>query len=416
MDQVFTQSRLVPIDAIEFVKEFYPRSREDDAVIERYRAAIDMLPPITVARGRILVDGFHRWQAHRREGLTEIAIEDLGNLADIEIKKEGYRRNKAHGHQLITSDKKRGADDLYRTVTRDYQEIADLIGVTLATAKEYCREARKDEVQQQKDAAWDKWLDCQSYREIGEELDVDHKTVAAWCGEFSNGLGNSPPASRQHFDIWQFQKADDSEGQASYFGRIPSQVVENLLWFFTDVGDIVVDPFAGGATTIDVCKSMGRRVWSSDIKPSTPTRPIHQHDILSGWPKDAPAKAKLIVLDPPYWQQAKGRYSDSPFDLGNMSLDDFNQAWESVVKTCAEHLTNDGFLAYIISPTQMEDGSVVDHVTDMLPPCWDAGLVVHRRIIVPYQTQQATGQQVEWARDKKRMLKLYRDLVVLRHE
>jgi hypothetical protein len=38
---------------------------------------------------------------------------------------------------------------------------------------------------------------------------------------------------------------------------------------------------------------------------------------------------------------------------------------------------------------------------------------VERRIIVPYQTQQATGQQVTWARENKRMLKLYRDLVVL---
>jgi hypothetical protein len=32
-----------------------------------------------------------------------------------------------------------------------------------------------------------------------------------------------PPASRQHFDIWQFQKA---EGDSSYFGRMPPQIVE----------------------------------------------------------------------------------------------------------------------------------------------------------------------------------------------
>jgi hypothetical protein len=43
-------------------------------------------------------------------------------------------------------------------------------------------------------------------------------------------------------------------------------------------------------------------------------------------------------------------------------------------------------------------------------------LKVKRRIIVPYQTQQATGQHVTWARENKRLLKLYRDLVVLSHE
>jgi len=69
---------------------------------------------------------------------------------------------------------------------------------------------------------------------------------------------------------------------------MPPQVVENLLWFYTEPGDIVFDPFAGGGTTIDVAKRMGRRVWSSDRKPSTPTLPIHQHDITTGWPDGAP--------------------------------------------------------------------------------------------------------------------------------
>jgi len=34
-----------------------------------------------------------------------------------------------------------------------------------------------------------------------------------------------------------------------------------LLWLYTEPGDIVVDPFAGGGTTIDVPKAM---VWASD--------------------------------------------------------------------------------------------------------------------------------------------------------
>jgi DNA modification methylase len=87
------------------------------------------------------------------------------------------------------------------------------------------------------------WLDCGSYREIGEALGINHETVAEWTGGISNALGNPPPASRQHFDVWSFQKAD---GESSYFGRMPPQVVENLLWFYTDPGSIVFDPFAGG--------------------------------------------------------------------------------------------------------------------------------------------------------------------------
>jgi hypothetical protein len=70
---------LIPIDQVAFVKELYPRHREDDAVIEQYRASLDLLPPIKVARERILVDGLHRLQAFRREGATEIPAINLGN-------------------------------------------------------------------------------------------------------------------------------------------------------------------------------------------------------------------------------------------------------------------------------------------------------------------------------------------------
>lgn len=403
-------SETIACSAVRFVKELYPRVREDDAAIERYRAAIDRLPPIVIARDGVLVDGFHRWQAYRRENVETIPVENLGNLSDIEIVKESIRRNATHGRQLDTSDKRRMADQLYRQGVRDASELSELLAITSSTLETYLRDAKRDEKQAQKDKAWDLWLDCTSYRQAGETLGVDHKTIEKWCGEKADESGNSPPASRQHFDIWQFPKA---EANSSYFGRMPPQVVENLLWFFTQPGQIVFDPFAGGGTTIEVAKAMGRRVWASDRKPSTPTLPIHEHNILDGWPSDAPSKADLIILDPPYWKQAAGKYSDSPDDLGNMSADDFLHAWAQVIKVCSSHLAADGCIAYIISPTQCDDGRVVDHATEMLATCWNADLIIRRRIIVPYQTQQATGQQVEWARDNKRLLKLYRDLVVM---
>lgn len=401
----------VPIDSVEFVKEFYPRLREDDAAIERYRASIDLLPPIVLARGRVLVDGFHRWQAHKREGLADIAAEDLGNLTDLEIVKESVRRNSSHGRQLETKDKKRMADQMYRQGIRDIAEIAVLLSITDRTAGEYVRDARRDEKQEQRDRAIDMWLECASQQAIADAVGVAVGTVNGWVSDLQDVVNLNAPDSRQHFDVWTF--ASDGQENSSYFGRMPVGVVENLLWFYTDPGEIVIDPFAGGGTTIDVAKRMGRRVWASDRKPSTPTLPIHEHDITMGWPDGAPKKAELIILDPPYWQQAKGKYSDDEADLGNMKLGDFYAAFAAVVKICKAHLADGGRIAYIISPTQLEDGSVVDHATDMLAAVVDVGLTVERRIIVPYSTQQATGQQVTWARDNKRMLKLYRDLVVL---
>ena len=77
-------------------------------------------------------------------------------------------------------------------------------------------------------------------------------------------FGNPPHATNdkpwgvvQHFDVWSFASGGDD---SSYFGRVPPPIVENLLWLYTEPGDIIVDPFAGGGTTIDAAKAMGRRV------------------------------------------------------------------------------------------------------------------------------------------------------------
>jgi hypothetical protein len=135
LDQAPTQiePKIMPIDQIEFVKELYPRFREDDAAIERCRAALDRLPPIIVARGRILTDGFHRWQAHRREGATKIAAIDLGNLADAEILEQSYRRNASHGQQLSKDEKIAAACHLYfslgGTEAERYATIADILSL-----------------------------------------------------------------------------------------------------------------------------------------------------------------------------------------------------------------------------------------------------------------------------------------------
>jgi hypothetical protein len=213
--------------------------------------------------------------------------------------------------------------------------------------------------------------------------------------------------------VWQFPTTDrEAGGQQSYFGAVPPQVMENLLWFFTEPGHVVVDLFAGSGTTVDVAKAMGRRVWAADIRGNhySPHLPIHQHDATSGWPDTAPRKADLVFLDPPYWRQAAGRYSSEPGELAEMDLEAFYAAWRAVVKAAIGHA---GRIAFIVSPAEVKDDNlVVDLAAGMLPAFTDEGWRVERRIIVPYSTQQATGQQVEWARDNRKMLKLYRDLVV----
>ncbi len=403
---------------VRYVKELYPRLKPSDEVIDRYIDALDNLPPITVARDGIIVDGYHRWQAHLRGGVEKIAADDLGDLSDAEILRESYRRNSTHGHQLSASDKKRAADHLYRTLpgTADERvsDIAAVLGITESTAKKYVSTARQDEKKQLQERAWDMWLDCHTQQAIADELGTSQPTVNDWLSKREQDSGfDNPPESRQHFDVWQF--ATDKDSDTTYFGKMPEQIVENLLWLYTSPGDIVVDPFAGSGTTIEVAKRMGRRVWASDriSAEKYPHLPIHTHNITDGWPAAAPAKASLAIVDPPYWKQAAGRYSDDSADLGNQGLEQFYDSWETVMRALYKHTDR---LAFIISPAQdggLADGDVVDLAFDMMRVATVNGWKPERRIIVTYSTQQATGQQVEAAREHKKLLKLYRDLVVM---
>lgn len=409
----------ISVADVRYVKELYPRLKPNDEVVERYRDALENLPPIVVARDGVLVDGYHRWQAHVREGAESIEAENLGDLSDAEILRESITRNATHGQQMSRQDKQRMAARLWSAfadvkAADRVKDIAALLAVSERAVQAWTKDARKAEKEQQQDKAWDAWLDCRSERSIAEEIGVTHPTVGEWVeGKRTSAEFFQAPESRQHFDVWQFPTTDrESGGQQSYFGAVPPQVIENLLWFYTEPGHTVVDFFAGSGTTVDVAKRMGRRVWASDIRGDhySPHLPIHEHDITTGWPASGPRTTELVFLDPPYWQQAAGKYSSEPNELGEMDLDTFYDAWSRVVKTCIERADR---VAYIISPTQNDDGSVVDHATDMLETFHSEGWKVERRIIVPYSTQQATGQQVTWARENKRMLKLYRDLVVM---
>jgi hypothetical protein len=74
---------------------------------------------------------------------------------------------------------------------------------------------------------------CYTQEAIRDEIGVPQPTINGWLSKIgSNPVFDNPPGSNdkspwgniQHFDIWQFQKA---EGESSYFGRMPPQVYPN---------------------------------------------------------------------------------------------------------------------------------------------------------------------------------------------
>lgn len=86
------------------------REQVNEAVIADYIEALDALPPIRVMRvGKsrlVLVDGFHRFYAHKRAGRDSIEIEIAEGSTIREARFEAAKANARHGLRRSNADKR----------------------------------------------------------------------------------------------------------------------------------------------------------------------------------------------------------------------------------------------------------------------------------------------------------------------
>lgn len=110
---------------------------------------------------------------------------------------------------------------------------------------------------------------------------------------------NTSPLRLQTTTLWYHpsqQYGDVRMGNPAFEGATPAYVIWNVLTRYTRPGDLVIDPFCGGGTTIDVARSLERRALGYDI---APTRP----DIFRADARKLPledGKADFVFMDPPY--------------------------------------------------------------------------------------------------------------------
>lgn len=212
-------------------------------------------------------------------------------------------------------------------------------------------------------------------------------------------------------NLWRFQECDARFG-AEHPGRVPGQVIANLLHYFTEEGDLVVDPFAGSGTTIDVCEWMRRKCLAYDVTPVR--KDVKKRDAADGLAKEARG-ATIIYLDPPYWRQfdEDEPYSKEKADLANLKWHEYEKAMTVVLQDALESARVGGCVAAIASQTQVK-GRVID-----LPFLFErvldrAGGEFAAKIVVPFAQSQFTGPQTDGAKKGRYVLKAYRELIVFR--
>jgi hypothetical protein len=65
------------------------------------------------------------------------------------------------------------------------------------------------------------------------------------------------------YNVW---KQQEKTAGAGHFGNSEVRWLDNLLYLYTEPFQVVVDPFAGGGSTIEICKKRFRRYWVREYR------------------------------------------------------------------------------------------------------------------------------------------------------
>jgi DNA modification methylase len=403
------------VNDIKIIDELYPRSAKDTKVIQQYADNIDVLPAIEINQNDILIDGAHRLSAYKHAKLVEIPCIITHTDTDQELFMLALVRNAGHGLQLSQADKRRHAIKLCGAV--DDSEIIKWLSVSDRTYRGWTTDKRKQLKEDRDMRILDLYLQCRTQESIAEEINEDQSTISRAIDKIMQN-GKSAKLHNdfkpQLYNIWNFAK---NTNETQHPGQIPHEIIENLLYYYTNPFDVVFDPFGGGGVTIDVCKAWQRRYFVSDIRPTeiAKEKGMRTHDIAGGLPDGLP-KPNLVFLDPPYWNQMQGDYTELPNDLSNVTLEEFYGITTYLFNTLFDKMVEGGRMAFIIQNTQWktEDKHVEPHSHIMWNIAEAAGFKFEHLIQVPYSTQQYNAQMVECAKEHKIILQLNRELVILR--
>ena len=101
-------------------------------------------------------------------------------------------------------------------------------------------------------------------------------------------------------------------------------MIAHILYYFSDQGDLVFDPMAGGVVE-DTCLAFNRKCWSFDLDDRPDTRPeIEPHfwDLNDlKWPVKGKTKPDLIIFDPPYFKKQSHNYD--PDSISGLSKEKY---------------------------------------------------------------------------------------------
>lgn len=452
----------IKLELIVWDPSIYPRSKWNTSTIERYTDALeagDQFPPLILEEGtNRLLDGKHRFEAYKRAGVGEVAVRWDVVPDGVSAKRYAAKLSARHGDRMSNADLKALAIEDCESDPKafDVKAFSREMGVGERTVYDWVghilgreREERKGKALRLSMLGW-------QGQEIANLFGLDPSTVSLDLKNcetaktqvrelFSQRIERHEIARRfnltatvveaitldgqddaarmkrlginvQPYDVWQFPGCHDLMGDA-HPGRIPGELLAHVLYFYTQPGDLIVDPMVGSGTTLDACLLMGRKARGYDIDERHDRIDVEQHDMATGWPNSV-KKAALVFWDPPYYSKMDSSTigADGYIDgsISKLSPDDYLQFFGERFAELSAVVKSGTRLAFLMSDWDPE-GSEHDRglfIWDYADLLRDAGWKLERHIQVPLSTQQVHPDIVNKFRASRRLARLERYLLV----
>jgi len=204
--------------------------------------------------------------------------------------------------------------------------------------------------------------------------------------------------------VWSFpERGNWATHDAKYRGNFSPYIPRNILLRYSSEGDLVLDQFCGGGTTLVEAKLLGRNIIGIDVNPSALARCAEKINFdradsgrVSIQKGDArhlnsikDSSIDLICTHPPYADII--HYSaDIQEDLSQLGVSEFIQQMKSVATECYRVLKRGKFCAILMGDTRKK-GCVITMSFAVMKLFEEAGFQAKEVIIKEQHNCKATG-------------------------
>ncbi len=204
--------------------------------------------------------------------------------------------------------------------------------------------------------------------------------------------------------VWSFpERGKWATHDSKYRGNWSPYIPRNVILRYSEVGDVVLDQFAGGGTTLVEAKLLGRNILGVDINPESVElcreKTCFEYPnagnvaIRQGDARDLDfvldESVDLICTHPPYADIIN--YSeDIEGDLSRLKVQDFLQEMESVANECFRVLKSGKFCAILMGDTRKK-GCVIPMSFEVMSIFQNAGFTLKELVIKEQHNCKATG-------------------------